>query len=60
VVGSDAVKGLEYAMQVSRDYARKLDASYGKPVVERYEKQEKETQTHSTDKERNAPQLERY
>ena len=54
------MKGLEYAMQVSRDYARKLDASYGKPVVERYEKQEKETQTHSTDKERNAPQLERY
>jgi hypothetical protein len=56
----DATKGLEYAAQVSRDYARKLDASYGPHVVKQYQQQESETQRNSTSKERAAPKLERY
>lgn len=49
---SDAVAGLQQAMQVVRDYQRKLDASYGPDVVQRYDAQRSATERMSTAKER--------
>lgn len=57
---TDAVAGLQQALQVVRDHQRKLDASYGADVVRTYQGQQGETERMSTAKEKSGATPEKF